>query len=545
MNKMKKILLFTVLPFLTLTGFAQNMGADFFLMGEFGAAKEYFNKQLTQNPEESNFYLGEIAFLEGKVDEAKAFYEKGLAAAPESAMNTIGLTKLTIKSDPKGSADIFKNLSKKNKKNELLHLLMARAYFDVGDLKSANEYLEKTRKINKKYPPLYILQGDLVVKEDPGKAGSFYDQAIYFDANYILGYIKSAKVYVKINNALAVDKLEKAIELNPDYMFAYKYLGEASIEGSRFEQAGAAYEKYFSSGNYSVGDITNYSSVLNTLKKYDESLALIQEGLKREPDNYILHRLWLYNLLELKDYTQGLTVAEKFFAIQNERPHIPKDFIAYGKMLEENKQYDKALENYLKAEEAAKEDERFKTSLPGIYADIASLYKAEKNMVKAAEFQEKFMATAEEADKNMGHYYELGTIYSSLAASLDSASVEDPSQLMVLKQEYVAKADSTFSVLIETLPDNPMGYQGKARAYSALDPEVTEGTAKPYYEKLLEILLAQGDKVSKPALLETYTYLGYYYFLKEDKDNSVPYWEKVLELKPNDANANAILEQWK
>lgn len=541
---MKKFLFLTILPFLAMTAFAQsNVGVDLFLMGEYKASKEYFNKALSQNPEEANFYLGEMAFLDGNADQAKEYYQKGLAANAESVMNQIGLAKMTIKSNPKAAADAYKDIAKKNKKDVDTNLLIARAYFDAGDMKGANDYLEKARKINKKYPLLYILEGDMALKNDPGKAAGFYDQAVYFDPNFFLGYIKSAKVYSSINHALAVEKLEKAIQLNPNYTVAYKYLGEVNIKASRFEPAAAAFEKYFSFGNYSIGDIINYSSVLLSQGKHAESVQMVEEGLQRDPENYILHRLLMLNLVELKDYAKALTVAEKFFTLPNENPHIVKDYTSYALILKEHKDFDKSLEYYHLAEqEATKSDP---TQLPTIYSEMAALYKSAKQLDKAAEFQQKYMDTADETDISMLDYYNLGNMFYECARSLDSTTVEDPSQLKAMISQYVEKADASYAIMIERLPDNHLGYLGQARAHGLLDPETTEGTARPYYEKLLEILESQGAEANKNALVEAYSYLGYFYYLKEDKENGIQYWEKLLEVDPGNANAQAVLESWK
>ena len=84
----------------------------------------------------------------------------------------------------------------------------------------------------------------------------------------------------------------------------------------------------------------------------------------------------------------------------------------------------------------------------------------------------------------------------------------------------------------------------RARVQSALDPETTEGLAKPYYEKTIEVLDAQGD--DRPQIyIECYSYLGYYYFVKEDVANSKTYWEKILAIDPEHEVAKRALEAMK
>ena len=85
----------------------------------------------------------------------------------------------------------------------------------------------------------------------------------------------------------------------------------------------------------------------------------------------------------------------------------------------------------------------------------------------------------------------------------------------------------------------------KARINSYIDPETKDGLAKPYYEKLVSVINARADKdkTDNTRLLEAYRYLGYYYLLQNDKETSNSYWNKILEIDPNDANAKLALGQ--
>lgn len=49
-------------------------------------------------------------------------------------------------------------------------------------------------------------------------------------------------------------------------------------------------------------------------------------------------------------------------------------------------------------------------------------------------------------------------------------------------------ADSTFHAIAEAAPDSYLGNFWRARANSALDPETTQGLAKPFYEEVAALL---------------------------------------------------------
>ncbi len=57
-----------------------------------------------------------------------------------------------------------------------------------------------------------------------------------------------------------------------------------------------------------------------------------------------------------------------------------------------------------------------------------------------------------------------------------------------------------------------------SRANSALDPETTDGLAKPYYEAVVGTLLTKNDPRYNPVLIGCYSYLGYCYLVVENYD---------------------------
>ncbi|MEG2071273.1 MAG: hypothetical protein RR034_07870, partial [Bacteroidales bacterium] len=112
---------------------------------------------------------------------------------------------------------------------------------------------------------------------------------------------------------------------------------------------------------------------------------------------------------------------------------------------------------------------------------------------------------------------------------------------------YLAQANQSFDTVIQRVPTGYTGYLWKARTNSLLDPDSEMGLAKPYYEKTIEILIEKKEStpIINNSLIEAYSYLGYYYYLKNDNANTLVYWNKVLELDPKNTNANAVLKTLK
>ena len=133
--------------------------------------------------------------------------------------------------------------------------------------------------------------------------------------------------------------------------------------------------------------------------------------------------------------------------------------------------------------------------------------------------------------------FQLGRLYYGQGTSQDTLTVQPADRMTALQA-----ADSVFALVARQAPDSYLGDMWRARTHSAMDPETTEGLAKPYYEKVADMLLAKNEPRYNSALIECYSYLGYYYLLKSDYPVSKEYWNKILAIDPTNATANKALD---
>lgn len=520
--------------------FAQsNIGADYLQTGELKVAKEIFKKQINESPAEAYYYLGEIAYQEGNTAEAKANYEKGLASSSDFVLNNVGLGKLLLKTNQKEAENQFSTALKKDKKDIAVLVAVARAYYNNDMPEKGEEKLADARKVDKKAPAIYILEGDLKAKTNVGEAAGSYAQAYTFDPTSAVAYIKTAQVYENVNPTLAVEMLEKAIEINPSYTLAYKYLGSIYSQRGQYPAAIEAYKKYFAQGSYDVNDLTRYAAALYFTKQYEDAKKLINEGMSKEPNNFVLNRLLMYSYLQSQDYTNGLAAAEKFFSLdKGTSEYIVQDFMTYGELLSKNKQLDKALKQY---DAAIKLD----PSKSSVYKEIAVACADAGQYADAAKYYQEYVDKADNATLEATDFFNLGR-YSYLFASNNQKNA-DPA-IAAQSQELLPKADKAFATVSERVPDSYLGYFWRARTNALLDPQTTGGLAKPYYEKVAQIITAKADGSNKNELLEAYQYLSYYYYLQFDKSKSASdkeqvklYSEKMLELDPANTVAPQLL----
>jgi tetratricopeptide (TPR) repeat protein len=536
---MKKKFLFTVLSSLFLTSVvaqAQSLAVDYLRTGELQIAKQIFSNEVAQTPAASNYYLGEIAYSEGKLDVAKDFYNKAIAADPEYSLAYVGLGKLYLKSsNVKEAEDAFSSALKKNKKDVSVNVAIAEAYFANGDEAKANLKIEDALKIDKKSPLPYVLQGEILEsKGNPGEAAGKYDMANYFDPNYTLAYLKSSKVYEGINSELAIEKLKKVLEINPNYSIAYRDLGKIYTTNGFYAQAIEAYLQYFKHKTYSVADITKFASDYYFTKKYDDAILLLKEGLAIEPDNFVLNRLYMYSLADSKNYAEALPVAQKFFSLEAKKTDkILQDYMSYGDILAKNNQLTAAIDQY----NAAIAIDPSKVT---VYKDIASAFSESNKYAEAAEYYDKYITKVDTTLLETSDFYTMGRYYYYAASGLKDSTSESAKEKV---KSYLKGADQAFATVSVRKPDTYLGYLWRARTNAMLDPETTEGLAKPYYEQTAAVIAAKdgGSTNNKTELTESYRYLAYYYYLKADKANSIDFCNKLLSIDPENQTAKAIL----
>lgn len=530
---------------------AGNYGTDHYALGEYKLAKKWFEENLNQQPTEAHYYLGELAWKEGDIEAARSHYEKGLAADPLYPFNHVGKGKTFLKTNQKEAETIFKTVLKKEKKNIQLHLAIVDAYKANGLQEAADKQLAAARKAGKNSPFLFIYEGDQILAGDSetkvGDAASKYSQAIYFDPSNTVAQIKYAQVYLQTKSLdIPIETLKKIIAEQPDYTIAYRDLATAYAKKGVYGNAIENFKIFFEKGDYSINDITRFASVYYFTDQYEASMKLLNEALAIDPNHFVANRLRMYNASKSKD-TLGIEYANKFFSLRagsdEESKFIYQDDLAYAAILVEAGQIDKGIEVYNKV--LNNQDEKIDKGL--VYKEMATTYTKVKEYAKAGEAYQGYIDYTGIDYTEAPIFFSLGTSYYYAASAIRRDTTEAGKSLM---KEYVVKADSAFAQTCRLSPDSYVGYMWRGNVNALLEPQPTEGLAKPHYEAAIEIILKKienGEEMTatyKNQLLRGYQYMSVYYFMNDDKDNAILYSNKVLELNPNEAVSKAILEEY-
>lgn len=466
---------------------------------------------------------------------AGAFIATGsLFAQSDNAEWQAGLAKMKelIQIDSAQAVDEAGQLLKgKNKKNPQLIVAVARAFLDAGKLSEAEEYLTLAQRSDPKSALVSLLAGDIAAaKKDAGTACQMYEQAIYFDPQNIQAYLHLADIYKGSNPQEAIEKLEQLKAVVPTCALADKKLAEVYYMDNRFGKAAEVYARILNSPETTEDDLVKYAFALFLNHDFEKSLEVSNLGLERNAHHATFNRLAMYNYTDLKRYDEAQKAADTFFNAADKADYSYLDYMYYGHLLNALKKYDEAVMQYQKAIEL----DASKTEL---WREISDAYQQNNDYTDAIAAYLKYYESLPAKEQTPDLQFQIGKLYYGKGTQSDTLTVS-----LDDRKAALVSADSVFAVIAKEAPESYLGNFWRARAHSALDPETTQGLAKPYYEEVAALLAEKNDPRYNSALVECYSYLGYYYLVANKLPESKEYWNKILAIDPANATAKRALE---
>ena len=524
-------------------------GIEYYRADLYGAAKIFFLQQTNQSPSEqaeNYYYLGQTYYQLNQEDSASYYYQKAIELFPEYPFGYIGEGMLQLKKgNAKGADELFKKANSFAKKDPSVQTTIAEVYVLVGDYVNANTALDKARKINSKYSGIYIVEGDMLMKQGKtGDACARYENAILFNNSDKVAYLKLAQVYKDINTSVAIQDLDKLVAIDPNYIPAYAVYGDIYREEGRYKDALDAYEKFIAIPGVPLLQHERYAQLLFFTYQYEKALEQIKYVISQDPNNLVMKRLEAYNNFRLGNYKEGLEQINQFLAAMPKERHIYQDYMYLGQLSLKEKQSAQALEAFQKALE-------IDSTRSELYKEMANAALNAGLYPAAIVYYERYLALDSTADA-MDYYNYAQANYSAAAYYIlpeNSASLSTSDAVAAFNM-YVQKGDNAYAEVIKRKPDLYYGYQGRANINSLLDKyEIDktgkmQGHAKPFFEAVLPILLNSNSDGSKNKLIiDAYRYLANYYLAVENNTSSViEYNKKILDIDPNDEAARKTLE---
>ncbi|MCX4289737.1 MAG: tetratricopeptide repeat protein [Duncaniella sp.] len=539
-----KTLLSVILGGCAFTAMAQGGyqdGVDYYNADRFEQAKIILDNTLNDASTDkavSYFYLGSIDLREGNTQAAKANFDKGVAANPAYGYNYVGLGEIALKNGDKSAAEkLFKEAMATDKKDAALTAAVARAYFNVDPVlykKEIDKNVAKALKDSKNLEPaVYVLQGDMIKASDIGQAAGYYEQAMTYDeqAGHINpeAYVKYSNLYNKVNPSFAISKLEELNQKLPTSALAQRELAEKYYDGNQFTKAAQQYGKYMSNPNHFQNDEQRYSGLLYFGKDYKKSLELANQVLAKDPENVYMHRMVMLNKAALEDYAGAAEAAQKLFAAPN-TTFTATDYMTYGDVLGALNRPDEAIAAYTKAYELNPEKNK------SVLVSISSMYTDAENYAKAAEVMQQYV---DMGDASLTDYYTLSNRYKNLALSLPEESPE--------RVEAANNGIKYIDLALESAAEESKGMllQNKASLLMTRDgTNPTDELVDTYKAMVAAYDLDPENKVKRAgAYKSAYGFIANDYRIKKDDENARLYFEKLLEIDPENQAVRDYLKK--
>lgn len=495
---------------------------------QYEAASSMFERLVAKFPTKGEYwyYFGENCIQNEELDSAKALFNFGISKDPENPINYVGLGEvLKINGEVDEANAQFDKAYEMSKGKDVLVLVqtaVAHIRIDPKNLERAFTLLQEAEKREPRNPRVQILTGDAFLENNDGSSAiKYYEKAQEIDPQSPQAALRLGQLWVRARNYQgkdgskgALEYYNEAIEIDPSFAPAYRELGELYAKAQRYEEAKSNYKKYLelSKGNPSAR--VRYASFLFVTKEYEEALTEISSIMEIDTTRNLLNRLGAYSSYELKRYEEGLEYINSYFARQPEDKVLPTDYAYYGKLLSETGNDSLAIEQF---EIAIQKD----STDVELLSDLGALFSKNKDFLKATEMYQRKI-DLQKATTN--DYYRMGQAFYQI-------------------QEF-GKADTAFTKVTEIQPQLLVGYLWRARSNSNLDPDSKEGLAKPFYEEVVKIGETDTAKYESQ-LMESYKYLGFYYYIIKDFPNARINWEKVKAIDPDDQQALDALKDMK
>lgn len=511
-------------------------GVDNYNAGRYDVAKVILENNLNKpgtNKAVSYFYLGCVEFSDGNLTKAWENYQNGIQSDPAYGFNYVGLGQVRLKEGNKAEAEkYFNEAMKLDKKNTTVIAEVARAYHNVDPVKYAKEidkYITLANKLSKFHESsVFVLQGDMVADEDPGKAAGMYENAINNDNEKGVvnreAYVKYANTYFHVNPKFAIEKLEELHKKEPNSGLAQRELAEKYYDNSQFGSAALLYGEYLQNPNHFQKDEQRYAGLLYSAGEYDKSLEWANKVLAQDPGNFYMYRIILLDNAAKEEWTAAEKAGQDLFNHPNS-VLIANDYIVYGNALTNNGKGAEAVSVFEKAVD-------MNPDKPELLTSLSEAYEKAGQSDKAVEAYKKYL---EGGNGTTNDYLNMGRRYATLARSLEKGTPE--------RKEAVAEGLKWYGKTVERVPDNGMVYSFIAEINLTGNDDVPNAEVAAAYEKMLELF--NQDPANKEKYATRYRAADYIlgiYYMDVDKDKSRSYLNQYLGFNPDDEYVKKLVD---
>lgn len=521
-------------------------GQEYYRADQLSNAKELLLRNYNNSGTDkavSNYYLGLIALQDGNINEASNYFSKGVSENPDYPYNYVGQAQIALsKGDKKEAERLFKEAKSHTKKDASLDIAIARAYYDVDPTLYAKEVSKNVEQARKDSPKqglaptnadIYLFEGDQFKdQKDFGKAGNLYEMATTYNPNATEAYVKYANLFTQVNPEFAIDMLNKLMSVNPQSALGQRELANAYYNASKYKEAATQYEKYVKNPNHFRQDEDRLAFLLFVGGDYQQGYDFATKLLNENPKNFTAQRFQFMNAAQLPALSDQLVpMAEALVAAHKANPENVFAPIDYNLISDEFSNAGKGAEAQALLEEAIANNPENRD----YYKQMAMVLVKENNLPGATDAFQGYIDNTENPTYN--DWIQLATyaFYAGVANQKDNPDAAG--KYYDRAQASVEKAQAITSDF--TKPKKMLGDIAKQR----VPEEEVASAAVPYFTEGIAIFEAKANPSRNDIndAKEMYNYMGNYYLDQKDVPTAVTYFNKYLELDPeNEAYRNFV-----
>lgn len=520
-------------------------GMNHLYADRFKSAIAVFEKLLATNPNniEATYWLGQTYFDMDDNSKARQLYEKALTSNGSAPLILVGLghadlhDNKTSDARQKFEAAITAATSKKGVDGMVLTAI-GRANVDAkaGDASYAVQKLLAAVEKGDKNTETLLQLGNAYRKANPGQGGGqayeTYLKALQVNAAFAPANIRLAKLFESQKNwDLVLKYLNDATKIDAKFAPAYYELFYYYFFRAKFPEAEEQLGKYVASSDAEPQLEFLYAQLCWAKKDFGCAISKAESvmttmGDKTKPKVYKLladasyqkgeaTRLAKDSIGAMTDYGKAKGYMDKYFVREKKEELIAKDYKLLADILSKT---------------GGTTDEIFNSYVKGAPLDTVISSRIDFLKQGAAYFK-----SAKIRDRE-------GDLIQMIIDLKPKPTINDYFDLALARYftpDY-ARSRAAALVMIEKYPDQVYGYEWAFNNSNAVDTVKKDSIAMPDALKLYDFTQKDTAKFKKQYLTSVRFLSTYYINQAKDKEKSLEFFKKWLEVDP--ANATAIQE---